>query len=502
MTRRFLSSRNAHLMSQLSASFLAALIALTPVLPAFAQEVNPSPGDTDSDDISAEKRPSIDFTVTPCETSEKFAVETTEKSAGVPLSVERLEELARRLPPLEKATGKAFLLPEQALVKPPKSGIEIVEKFPPEQSAGAQPKPARDVEKLPLKILRVSPQGDIIAARQVAVTFSQPMVAVQEAGDVDTTPFLKMSPQPAGHWRWAGTQTLVFTPARKDRRLPAATTYKITFLPKLQSQSGSSLSTAPVYTFKTPTLQAIRIIPGPSEPTIATPTIFLQFNQDINKEALFPHIVLRDKSHTYPLRFATASEITDEKKNASKIDAELFPANQWIALKPVSPLPLANRYSVDLQAGSPSAEGPDTPLRDAVDIITVHSPLNLIQSPPNGETPERNTFDFSFNNALSLENHKISDFVKIAPVPPNFEVGCFTDLIRISGDFKSFQKYSVTIDGALKDRFGQSLGALLLGVGRPAPETQFCPAAPDMSPLPLVKSQPSVFTRREPKRLR
>jgi hypothetical protein len=114
--------------------------------------------------------------------------------------------LLKRLPALESdnADASQFALRESSL-PPPRTGATVVQTFP----AVVNLIPAKDTETT-LEVVRFSPEGEVPLAPNVSITFSQPMVAVTSQTEAAQNLPVKLSPQPAGRWRWVGTKTLVF----------------------------------------------------------------------------------------------------------------------------------------------------------------------------------------------------------------------------------------------------------------------------------------------------
>ena len=154
-------------------------------------------------------------------------MEGTERAALNPTPVAakltegEAQKVLARLPPMKTndADETDFNFREKSL-PPPRTGKTTLAAFP-----AATERDAPDVKIIDaLQVARYSPSGEVPLAPQLSVTFSQPMVAVTSHGElaVENVP-VKLTPQPAGKWRWVGTKTLVFDPA--DERLPMATEY-------------------------------------------------------------------------------------------------------------------------------------------------------------------------------------------------------------------------------------------------------------------------------------
>src|SRR5690606_33642097 len=96
-------------------------------------------------------------------------------------------------------------------------------------------------------------------AATVSVTFSEPMVPVgaTEALPDEAVP-VEISPRPAGSWRWMGTRSLVFQPAK---RLPMATRYTVRIPAGTKAMSGKSLAEEVRWSFTTPAPTLVNVLP-------------------------------------------------------------------------------------------------------------------------------------------------------------------------------------------------------------------------------------------------
>ena len=79
-------------------------------------------------------------------------------------------------------------------------------------------------------------------APYLSVTFNQPMVALTSLADLAANAVpVKLSPLPAGKWRWVGTKTLMFEPSG---RFPMATKYTVEIPAGTKSATGGTLAEA------------------------------------------------------------------------------------------------------------------------------------------------------------------------------------------------------------------------------------------------------------------
>ena len=143
-----------------------------------------------------------------------------------PLDEAATKRLLDRLPAVVAPPddAQAFALREKSL-PPPRTGKTVATAFPPESERSAPDAVAAG----PLEVLRRTPEGAVPQAPNLAVTFSQPMVAVTAHADLaaETRP-VRITPEPPGRWRWVGTKTLLFEP---EGRFPMATDYTVRLRP-------------------------------------------------------------------------------------------------------------------------------------------------------------------------------------------------------------------------------------------------------------------------------
>ncbi|HEX8115818.1 MAG TPA: hypothetical protein VF521_00975, partial [Pyrinomonadaceae bacterium] len=121
-------------------------------------------------------------------------------AAAAPLSKAETERLLARLPPVSREAGdvQGFKLRESSL-PPPRAGQTIRAAFAPPETVGPPPPSKTDA---PLEVLRFAPEGEVELAPALSITFSQPMVAVSSQDEAAANVPAKLTPRPAGRWRW------------------------------------------------------------------------------------------------------------------------------------------------------------------------------------------------------------------------------------------------------------------------------------------------------------
>jgi alpha-2-macroglobulin len=376
-----------------------------------------------------------------------------------------------RLAPLRTAPTAAdsFAFPARTLPAP-RTGRVLLAGFPPPDTA-APPRPSGPREPAALAVVRGAPRGEVEIGADVTVTFSQPMVPLSSVSTVEAGALpVRLSPQPAGSWRWIDVRTVVFTPVG---RMPAATEYTVTVPAGTRSQAGGRTAEAASWTFATPRLSATGGSPHGNAVQL-DPLIVIQFDQRIDRAAVLPHIHLRPMAGgaRVPLRLATPQEMATDA-NAAQL-AERGDSVHWIALKPERPLPRNTRMQVVVQAGTPSAEGPlPTRIAQSWDFHT-YGPLRVVRAECSGHNQicrPGNPIYVGFSTPVSVGSHP--EWVRVEPEIPGMEINSFGDGIVISGGTRPNTRYIIHLSGAITDVFGQTLGqpqVRTVDVGPPFPE--------------------------------
>ncbi len=363
--------------------------------------------------------------------------------------------LLKRLAPLkaEAEDEKPFAFRERSLPAP-RTGQTTTEAFPPANNLALNEKPST----APLEILRYAPEGEVPLAPHLSITFSQPMVAVTSNDDLAAQQVpVKLTPQSsgtlAGRWRWLGTKTLLFAP---DKRFPMATTYTVEIPAGTKSVWGNALAATKRFTFATPSLTVKHAYPqdGPQQ---REPLLYLEFDQRISKADVLEHLQLNAANRNYALRLATEDEI---KADATvRQFSQAAQGDRWLAFKPTEPLPAETNCLVTVKAGTPSAEGPRLTEKLYSYRFMTFAPLRLTAHRCGYQ--ERCTplmpWSLEFNNPLEMEAFQKS-WIRITPELPGAQITANWSNIQIQGATKGRTTYTVTIDGALKDQFSQTLG--------------------------------------------
>ena len=316
-----------------------------------------------------------------------------------PLSDKDADKVFARLPALEAdpTAQTTFAMREKSLPVP-KTGTKEQLPWPPKETEAKKP-PAPPVT--PLTVRRYGPTGEVPIAADLAITFSQPMVAI---GTVDQTKAqvpVKLTPEPEGQWQWLGTQTVTFKPTV---RMPMATKFTVEVAKGTKSANGGALADGLSYSFATPPLNLTGKYPDSATSVQLEPVIFLGFDQRVSPKELLSSIKV-DAGGKVDIRAATADEVAKDPY-VSALMQQCEP-DRCMAIKAVKPLPKATNVTITVQRGAPSAEGPLKTTKDQKFAFVTYGPFFVTRiecwsDPCSPESP----VTLQLSNPLDLATYK------------------------------------------------------------------------------------------------
>ncbi|MDX6694815.1 MAG: alpha-2-macroglobulin [Blastocatellia bacterium] len=385
--------------------------------------------------------------------------ETGSITPATKLSESETQRVLARLPALNMESGdeQDFAMRERSLPAP-RTGKVINTSFP-----------AIDEQRLtdvtsagPLEVLRHAPEGEIPLAPQLSVTFSQPMVAVTSYAELEAMDVpVRLTPQPAGKWRWVGTKTLLFVP---DGRFPMATEYRVAVPAGTKSANGGALPATKSWSFATPAPVLRTGWPGANGPQRRDVLMFVEFDQRIDPARMLQTIHVNGAGRELKIRLATEAEIAaDEMVSRLAGAAE---KGRWLAFRAVdaatndyrNALPANSGINVTIGPGSPSAEGPRTTTQPQSFSFNTFGPL--LQVSQNCEADDKcSPFDqwyITFSNPLDAAAFQKSQ-VRVEPAIAGMKTSVSSNYLMIDGIKPGRRTYKVTLASTLKDTFGQTL---------------------------------------------
>lgn len=427
---------------------------------------------------------------------------TTPPTPGDPLSQGDTDNLLKRIPPpkVQDDDQKDFAKREGSLPAP-KTGKKIEQKFP---AADQQGVPNVDQSKLPLEVIRFSPEGEIPLAPDLNVTFSQPMVAVTGQEDAAKVQPVQLSPMVQGKWRWLGTKTIMFD---TDKRFPMATKFTAKVPAGTKSANGQTLQKDVTWTFTTPPPKVVTMIPN-NAITRRDALMYISFDQEINPEAVLKTIAVTGGGKKLPIRLATQEEI-DKDGSISYYSKQAQP-KRWLAFRAINSdgltenaLPADSGINVVVQKGTPSAEGPITTPADQGYSFRTYGAMKFVSGWCNYQGSKQcNPFDtwyMQFTNPIDAANFS-KEMVKVEPAVEGLNIYPSGNYVYFQGYKKGRTSYKVTMDSSLKDTFGQTLGtpaAATFNVGA-APAQIYSQGGSFVVVDPTTKPTYSIFSTNHP----
>jgi uncharacterized protein YfaS (alpha-2-macroglobulin family) len=376
---------------------------------------------------------------------------------GEPLPADEVEGILDRLPDLlaEPADDQDFRLPDDP-VPPPRTGETVEETFPP-SSTIATPEAG---EAGPLEVLRYAPEGEIAIAPFINITFNQPMAPIATLEQLSEAQVpVEVDPELPGMWRWLGTKTLNFqADSEWVDRLPMATEYTVTVPAGTTSEIGGVLAEDVEFTFSTPPPGMTRSYPYADDPQPLDPLFFVAFDQRIDPPAVLDTIEVRAAGEPVKILLADTSDVENDKmvsalaKNAGE--------GRWLAFKARDPLAPDTDISVRVGPGTPSAEGALVTQAAQTFGFHTYAPLRVEDygcSWYDDDCRPLTPLFIEFNNPIDFETYS-DEMLRIDPELPGASMSMYGDTISIRGATQGRTTYRVTIDGAIRDVFGQTLG--------------------------------------------
>lgn len=186
--------------------------------------------------------------------------------------------------------------------------------------------------------------------------------------------------------------------------------------------------------------------------------IFVAFDQRIDRAAVAATVTALAGGRAFPLRLATAEEVAAHPEVHGY--AQQIAADRWLALRATEPFPANTTVTVNVGPETPSAEGPLRTSTVQSFGFQTYAPLRVVEQNCNEARyscyPGQSWY-VRFNNPLD-EEAVTNEWVQVEPAIPNLQVSASYDGLWLQGNTAGRTTYRVTLDGALADRFGQTLG--------------------------------------------
>lgn len=378
---------------------------------------------------------------------------------GTALTPEQVRAVLDRLPAWDVPTDDEldFNVPTESL-GPPLVSDTIDTAFPPAPDAPSAPDAVADG---PLEVLRFQPEGEVDVAPFLSLTFNEPMVPLATLDQLDALDVpVTMTPEVDGRWRWIGTRTLRFEVVPDEEtgidRLPAATDFTVTVPAGTTSANGAELADEFSYSFATPPPD-VTGFSGFSESMVLDPVFVVTFDQRVDPEAILA--VTRFASGDVDgVRLATDEEIEADEVARRRMEDAL--PDRAVAFVPVAELSPDTPVELTIGPDIPSLEGPRTGGTRSESGRT-YPPLAVVESDcgfGDDDCRPLQQFRIEFTNRLDIEAFDPT-WIRVEPAVPGLRADVSGDTLYVGGATSGNTTYTVSVDGAIVDVFGQTLGS-------------------------------------------
>ncbi len=149
-----------------------------------------------------------------------------------------------------------------------------------------------------LAVRSLLPTGQVQRLTQVVARFSKPMRPLGEMGVAVQDAPLRLSPRPAGSFRWLDPSTLAFL---LDRPQVGATRIKVLIPAGTRALDGSLLGFDVRTVITTPPVEALKTMPAPGSPLGPRPELRVVMNQPVDLASLAAHSRVRAGDASIPV---------------------------------------------------------------------------------------------------------------------------------------------------------------------------------------------------------
>ncbi|HRC54270.1 MAG TPA: MG2 domain-containing protein [Kofleriaceae bacterium] len=305
-----------------------------------------------------------------------------------------------------------------------------------------------------------TPTGEVTGPVKLVLAFSKPMVASAALGKPVAAPPVKFAPDLGGEARWQDDKTLVVVPTKS---LPVSTRYVATVASSAKALDGSALGEAVTFEFFTERLAGAVEVIGAKRHATRDQLVKVTFNQEVPFSQVLEHCAYEAKDKRVKVKAAPeagagtggVAEAVGERNDLSA-PAKVF------AVMPDGELTMDTDWVVACSAELRGAIGNLGPAEKLKDDFHTYGALKFVSLEPDADdiVPDEDLhLELAFSNPLK-EPYKI----QIRPAVPGFPERCYalgetTPGLRCAVQLEARTSYTITVDAAQEDLFGQKLGA-------------------------------------------
>jgi alpha-2-macroglobulin len=287
------------------------------------------------------------------------------------------------------------------------------------------------------------PTGEAAGQVRLVLNFSRPMVAKDKVNQVAAGAPLALAPDVPHEAKWTDDKTLVVVPTTS---LALSTRYTAVVPGSTAALDGSTLRKDTSFEFATERLTATAEAVGHKDRAAKRQLIRLTFNQQVAFDQIAASCSYVAKAATVKVKLAPDTAPGPAKDYSLVPEADLAPDTDW---------------TLTCKAGLMGVVGNLGTEAAAQDAFHTYGPLRYVDMDPKGNDivpDEKLRLNLAFSNPLA-EPYKLT----IVPPVPGFPQGChaLSDApvgVSCAGQFEALTDYTLTVDAAQQDVFGQALG--------------------------------------------
>ncbi len=310
----------------------------------------------------------------------------------------------------------------------------------------------------PFSVVYAAPRGKAASVSELSVVFSRPLRPLGTA-ESEPPPPIHLDPALAGRWQWVGTRAVVFVPA--GGRLPGATRVRVEVPADTRALDGAKLGKAYHFELSTPLPALVRASPWDGSRGLVPPDkIELRFNQPIDPAAL-AHVATLSAA-----RGGSWSKVPMGKPRKIAFHVERPDPKQpkRLVVRPVQKLPVHSTIRFSIAPGLSSEEGPlVSRTRQNIGFETYGpltiSPVSCPDDTPHGGCAPGAGLSIELSNPVKMRD--LERAISVSP-PVKLYWGSWSDdettrYASLIGGFRPAHTYTIRIDPALRDHYGQRL---------------------------------------------
>jgi uncharacterized protein YfaS (alpha-2-macroglobulin family) len=276
---------------------------------------------------------------------------------------------------------------------------------------------------------------DVDPTSAVVAAFNRPIATL---GPIeDPPPAFTLEPQAQGRGQWLNTSTYIFYP---DPALEGGKTYTVQVPPDLTGVDGSPLKSPVSWSFTTASPQVVSVTPQGNS-GLDTP-VEVTFNQPMDVESVGANLQVTGPGGPVAGKISWNDD------------------NTVLTFTPDSLLARRTSYTVNLSAGTLARGG--TPLgADLQHEFSTFPPLAVTRTePPPGNLRSPNAGVSLYFSAPLPEEEDLLDYVSFEPSVSglNYWWDSQEMALRLFGNFAPDTEYTLTVSGALADKWNGPLG--------------------------------------------